>query len=440
MRKFSAIVTFLAFIAGTAYADDAELAERLERVEQILEATEQNEENSRSVPDRLPDWTRRFHLSGNADAFYLYGQKNSMADEGRFAVDNARFFFNVDLGGEVRIANRTALRSASLNFEWDLVREASLKNKVGSLNIRFDGIFGIPQLNVKAGRFPLPFGEEYLRFHEQRPSNPLISFSAAAPYNWDEGLLLFGSFHQNRFAYAIAITNGDDDFSGNSNETPQVTVKLTARPFAWLTASVSGTRTGGLGGGDPGESALEWGGTHAEPISNAGVQTFQHGVPIAADPTNRLDDLYAWEADLVFEKRNVGRLWLAGGQAFVESGTGSFYDRDFAYWIAEAIVELGMLAEPLDPFYLALRYSAIGTFDSDKGYHFEAMNDGGNLGNNTKRVDQLSAGVGVRLHKSLIIKAEYSHFDFDVVRGVSAAIKRLSGSRDYGGVAVSVGF
>ena len=434
----SVLVGIAGVFGPTLAAVGAERAEKdlVDRVARLEEALAERS----SAPSSAAGWFKRFHLSGNADFNYIHGQHNSIGDEGRFAVENTRFFIDVDLGGESRWGDRTLLRSSGMHFEWDLVREASLKNKAGSLYVVLNGLLDSNLLNLKFGRFALPFGEEYLRFHEQRPQNPLISYSAPAPYNWDEGLMLFGNAVGGRLSYMLSVTDGDDGFNANSHAEPQVTAKLIMKPLPWLHASISGTRTGGLGGDAAGESALEWGGTHGTPVGIGTVPTFQNGVAVPTDPTNRLDDLYAWEADLILHKQRTGRLWLAAGQGYIRSGSNSFYDREFTYWIAEAVLELGAISELLERFYLAARYSGIGTLDSDRGYLFEAMNHGDDLGFNTQRVDVVSGGAGIRVYESLVLKVEYSHFDFDLVRGVTPGLKRAARSKDYVGFGMTLDF
>lgn len=421
----------------------AEVDERLNELEKRIEQVEQSAAGNSGFSLNIPGWMRRFHLSGNSDFSYLYGEKNSFVDEGRFAVENARLFLEVDLGGEVRFFDRTLMESSSFYFEWDIVREASLKNKVGSMYLRLDTLGGQEAFNLKFGRMPIPFGEEYLRFHEQRPENPLISYSAPAPYNWDEGVMLFGSFAENKVQYLFAVMDGDDGFNTNTNAEPQIAGKLILEPWPWLHFSVSGIRTGKLGDSDTAaKSALEWGGTHAVaiPIESGELLTFRNGAPITMPDTAPLHTLNAYEVDLILNKPGVGRLWFAGGQAFIESGSNSSFDRDFAWWIAEGVLELGAMHEALDRIYLAIRYSGIGTLDSDEGYKFEAMNNGSDFGFNTKRVDVISAGIGVRLLENLIFKAEYSHYDFDLVNGASAVLSGVEDDRDYGGIGFSLAF
>ena len=438
-RRWTMGLMLLAFsLPATAQTEG-----RLNELEKRIERVEKSAASDANFASTSAGWARRLHLSGNADIGYLYGQDNSFVDEGRFAVDNARLFLDIDLGGEARLADHTVMESASFYYEWDIVREASLKNKVGSMYLRLDTLGGHEAFNLKFGRMPIPFGEEYLRFHESRPENPLISFSAPSPYNWDEGVMLFGSFMDNRVQYMFTVMDGDDDFNGNTNSEPQIAAKLVLEPRPWLHFSISGVRTGKLGNAStPAKSALEWGGTHAVAIPKVSgmVDTYQNGVPIGAGDTAPLDSLNAWEVDLILNKPGVGRLWFAGGQGFIESGSNSSFDRDFAWWIAEAVLELGAIIDALDRVYLALRYSGIGTLNSDKGYNFEAMNNGGAFGFNTKRVDVISAGIGVRLLENLIFKAEYSHYDFDLVRGASAVLAGVKNDRDYGGVGFSLGF
>ena len=185
------IVAWLStLVSMPAASEESGLERRVEELERKLEEQSLGDEGDDPLvagATSLPSWVDRFHLSGNADFDYLHGEHRSIADDGRFAVENARFFLDVDVSGEARLFDRTVFESSSFFFEWDLVREASLKNEAGSLYARIDRIAGVDALNLEFGRFPIPFGEEYLRFHQDRPSNPLISYSAPAPYNWDEG-------------------------------------------------------------------------------------------------------------------------------------------------------------------------------------------------------------------------------------------------------------
>lgn len=364
----------------------------------------------------LPEWLKRIHLAGNADVSYLSGEENSPAAEGRFAVDNARFFLDVDLG-----------EKWSLYFEWDLVREAESKNQAGSLYLRLDEIFGGKALNLKVGRFPIPFGEEYPRFHEERPANPLISYSVGAPYNWDEGIEVFGGI--GRLKYNLAVQDGDDELNENFDSQPQIALKLGWRAADWAYLSFSAVDSGPVG-----KAALEWGGTHPRPFgSGSDVPNYQRGVPVGDDPGNAVS-FTAAEGDLVLEPGRAGRFWLSYGVIDIASSGSSAFDRQLAYYVAEARVDLG------PTYYLAARYSAIGTGDADEGYLLEAMNGGDDLGYNSESVSTLSVGGGARLGSRVVLKAEYSFYRFDLVRGVSADLAAAAKDRDYFSIGLSARF
>ncbi len=100
----------------------AEVDERLDELENRMEQVEKSAGSGFGFTANLPEWMQRFHLSGNADFSYLYGEDNSLADDGRFAVENARLFLDVDLGGEARLFDHTVMESASFYFEWDIFR------------------------------------------------------------------------------------------------------------------------------------------------------------------------------------------------------------------------------------------------------------------------------------------------------------------------------
>jgi hypothetical protein len=391
--------------------------------------------------DSLGDEASRFRISGNADVYYLFGEANSLAPDGRFTFENARIFADVDLGQGWDLGENPAFKSASLYFEWDFYREGALKNKAGSLYFRADELLGHEALNVKIGRFPIPFGEEYLRYSEERADNPLVTHSVPSLYGWDEGFLLFGDLDdEGTVDYQFAVQDGGDQLNANTQQALQLTAKLAARPSAWSYASLSALTSGDLGdAANPANSAFEWGGTHATPFGSGDYgASFQDGGVVVPDPSNELS-MSAWELDVVLTP-DWGRLWLAGGQIVIESGGDSSYDRTLAFGIAEAVMELGWISDALDPMYLAGRYSVMGTFDSDEGYLLEAMNGGGDLGFNTKSVSALSLGVGLPLSEVVTLKAEYAWYDFDLVDGVPGTLLDLAGQRDYFGIGFAIQF
>lgn len=418
---------------GRADEDDLRLL-----VEDLTERVRELE--SAQGSDRQSGWPD-VRVSGNADFLHRTGERHSVAPNGRFTVQNARLFFDIDLGWSADLLERPILEGSSLFIEWDIARYGFFINDLGSVYARLDGIAGQPWLNAKLGRFAIPFGEEYPLWYESRPENPLLDFSAGSLYNWDEGFELFGSFLENRLSYVVALMDGDDDVGGNTSSDVAIAGKLAFEPYRWLRISASGLHTGQLGNAaNAARSALKIGWTQAVPFgSGTSVPSFEDGIEVADDPDPTIASLDGFETAVILRPWDYGRLWLAYGELFVRAGGDSRYDRDLRYWIAEGVLELGALAPLLEPFYLVSRYSAIGTFDSGKGYLLRALNGGRDLGFNTESVSVLSSGLGIRMTRKLTLKAQYTLVDFDLVRGAPLALRNDAKGRDWFGVGLSIG-
>lgn len=443
----------LLLAAAGARADEAELQRRVDQLEQrIRDLEDQLAGTAASEPrsDRLggdgakrPGWQERVRVSGNADVGYWNGEENGPDDSGHWTVRNTRLFFDVDLGWNAELGDRKLVDATSAYFEWDLIRAGEVLSDVGSMYVRLDGLLGVRALNMKLGRMPLAYGEEYFRFHEDRHRSPFLSFSAAAPYGWDEGVQLFGSLGES-FDYALSVTNGEYQLDDNPGSEPQLTAKFSVRPMPWAKLSLSGTRLG-----ETGTSSLSFGGSFGYPIGFfppdvippgfMAPPTFQDGIPVGPDPDPLLEDMFAWETDLVLTP-DLGRLWLGYGRIGLRSDTASAYDRDLTYWLAEGVVELGELSPALQRFYMAGRYSTFGTSDSGEGYAIDAFVDGNFLGYNAHQVDLATAAVGFRLTDQVLFKAEYSWLDFELVDGVPPFLTDFAEDRDFFAVGVSLGF
>lgn len=458
---------------GAAAADDAELRDRIRALESMVQELSEERgisDRERALQDRvvmlesrLADveeersssalarssrgpatgdvpWYERLRVSGNADVNWLKGNENSKVPQSRFSIENTRLFFDFDAGERLRLLDTVIADSASVFFEWDVLRNDDLVNGVGQLYVRLDSLGGFEWLNAKFGRFPIPFGEEYLRFHEQRPSNPLISYSAPAIYGVDNGLMLFGSVPDTNIGYVLSVTNGDYDLNQNSDSIPQVTLKLSWEPLDWLHLSASGLRSGGLGPTDDhsfGLSALKVGEFGAYPII---APAYVDGVLVAKDPSREVDGVIMWETDMVLNRPGVGRLWLSYGEEEFSARSGDLWDRDLVFFVAEGVLEFATISERLEPFYAVVRYSGVGTFDSDRGWRLRVMNNGAGLYYNVEKVERLSFGLGVRLTEGLRLKAEYTTDDFSLVRGAAPTYGPSARGKDYFGVGVSMGF
>jgi hypothetical protein len=293
---------------------------------------------------------------------------------------------------------------------------------------------------MKFGRMEIPFGEEYRRFHQQRTDNPLLSYSAPALWGWDEGIEFFGATPSQKVEWILAVTDGDWDIANTMHDVA-LTGKLTVHPAPWALVSVSGHRSGTIGTPDNSAwSALYISGWWASPFGlDSEEPNYQDGRPVPDDPDMALD-LNVGELDVILTSGRWGRLWFAGGMMGIRSHGDPRYDRDLAYGIAEGILRLGPLSPWLERFYLAARYSTLGTFDDEEGYLIQGMNEGYELGYNVDRVGITSVGLGMHLNQYITLKSEYSWYDFDVVEGVPGSLRSLGQAQNYFGIGATVGF
>src|SRR6202167_2402855 len=97
------------------------------------------------------------------------------------------------------------------------------------------------QLNVRAGRMYIPFGEEYLSRYAI--DDPLISHSVSDIWGYGPGVEAYGAL--NKFSYVVAVQNdsgenGVQDFNGDK----AVSGRIGFDPDKHFHFSISAMRTG----------------------------------------------------------------------------------------------------------------------------------------------------------------------------------------------------
>jgi hypothetical protein len=142
---------------------------------------------------------------------------------------------------------------------------------------------------------------------------------------------------------------------------------------------------------------------------------------VVADGPNELEDTTLLGADVILRRPGWGHLWLGSGTYRIDSTGPSLYDRELRYWIAELLVEAGLVLPELDPFYVALRVAGLGTDDDEEGYLLDARYDD-LYGYNMRDLTAYSAVLGWRLTSNLRLRLEYTHSIIDLVSGASAAL------------------
>lgn len=322
-------------------------------------------------------------------AFFASGD-DGVYPNAEFRVDDAKIFIeapiwkNVYFFGGLEIATREANDEFFHTGEFYLDAEDVLT--AGRTRT----------LNLRVGRFYLPFGEEY----QERGvmANPLISHSLADVWGIDEGVQVYGSL--GALQYNLAVQNGGHKTLHDFDSDKAVTLRLALEPTPRLRLSVSALRTGDLNVAGDGVSEVWFANAFFRALGpTATTRTF-------AAEIAQLDAAWKWRG---------GQLkGSAGWVKFDDDSTSGDYSRKLRYHSLE-------LRQDFSPgFFGAARYSAI---DAPGGYPLAAQGNAGKyfynpFGPLTKELARLSVGLGYRFGEPLVWKIEYSWESGRLVSGV----------------------
>lgn len=332
-------------------------------------------------------WFENVDLSGYAALTYFDSGGVGTLDDGSFIVKEASLFLDVQLWERVSLFDETLLLRFPNPDQFS----------VGELHVKLTGLFaseGEGGVGLKVGRIEIPFGEDYLRWDAHE--SPWITYTAADPYGIDEGVELYGKLGGAN--WIAALTNGASGTGRDDGPAKLVAVKLYGEPCADVYSSVSLLTTGNTT-----RSAFRLSGAPITPVgagasSSAGVS-----------PSGEVNAT-CWEADArIAESRRVS-LALQLGQAFIEDDADSF-DRDLTWYGIESSVRLS------DDVDLLVRYSEIGTNDSDTGYIFSGkpVAQAEDLGFDTHALRRLSGGLCWTVNPHLVGKVEVGHDWLDLI-------------------------
>ena len=132
------------------------------------------------------------------------------------------------------------------------------------------------------------------------------------------------------------------------------------------------------------------------------------------------------------------RVWLAYGTWSIDQ-SGVTYDRRLHYWIGEILVYGGLVTPELKDVYVGFRAHGLGTYDDDEGYLLD-FRYRSSLGYNMKSVNAYSAVIGWELLRYVTVRAEYTHQDIDLVRGVPGSLREAADAVDSWGLEVGIHF
>jgi hypothetical protein len=340
-------------------------------------AARENAASENSLPTTSGFNLGKVNISGEGGVAFFNTGTSGFAPHSDFRVDEARLFVEAPIWNEVYFYS-----------DVDLATRASteLGLYLGELYLDFQDVSQLwgkdNQLNVRAGRLNIPFGEEYQNRYAME--NPLISHSLMDFWGIDPGVELYGAL--GKFNYVVAVQNGGangvQDFDGDKS----VAGRIGFDPNPHWHFSVSGLRTGDVDVQQDNISAIWFGNGWFRSIGSPATTKF-HADAVQGDLTAR------WKN---------GHVSASGGYVrYGDNDPAADNARDVFYYSAE--VEQSLTRK----FYAAVRFSQIL---AGKGFPVVGSGDFNDYfkGDPTTELWRLSLGLGYRFSDRLALKAEYS--------------------------------
>jgi hypothetical protein len=346
---------------------------------QGLEAANAEHENAaseNSAPDRSGISFGKVILGGEGGIGFFKTGSEGFAPGSEFRVDEARLFLDAPIWKDVYFFSEVDLATPENN---------NTQVYLGELYVDFEDVSQLwgrdDQLNVRAGRMDVPFGEEYLTRYAI--DNPLILNSVSDFWAVDPGLEIYGAL--GKWSYVVAVQNGGGNGVQDDNDDKSVAGRISFDPNAQWHFSVSGMRTGNVSAQN-GDTSAEWfGGGFFQSIGSPATTEF-HVNAVELDATSR------WAG---------GYVKAFGGYAqYGDNDPAADNTRGIFYYSAEVVQNL-----PKN-FYAVARFSEV---IADNGIpivgngsstdYFSAL---------TTDLWRLSLGIGYRFSNRLVIKTEYS--------------------------------
>jgi len=352
--------------------------------EQLPSITQVNGSNPLSRP-----WYENIEISGFAAFSYLDTGSAGSRPYGGFFVQEASLFIDAQAWEDMYV--HADVRIVPLGVG------ASYRMGLGEVyadlrNLWTSGDRSNSSVGLKAGRFYIPFGDEYV--WTRAPDNPQLSNSASDAYGLTQGVQLYGSC--DTVGWIAALSNGAENLAPGAHLAAAYNLKFWFDPSesVHLSASV-------MSNGATPATALDFGGSNLQPVgtdatSSAGV----------SPSTEIRAQLYELDARLRFGQ--PASLLLAFGQGQVDDALDSF-DRSLTWFTVEPRYDFS------GSVYADLRLSEIGTYDDAEGYRFDGkiIAEGNTtFGYDTKRFQRVSLGVGWRINPHALLKFEVGHDEF----------------------------
>ncbi len=318
----------------------------------------------------------KVNLSAEGGVGFFNTGPEGFAPDSNFRVDETRIFVEAPVWGTVYFHSDLDLATRE---------NTSLNAELGELYLDFEDASQLwgkdGQLNIRAGRMQIPFGEEYL--YRYAMENPLITHSLTDFWGIDPGVEFYGAL--GKFSYVAAVQNGGGNGVQDFTADKSVAGRISYDPDAHWHFSLSGMRTGDLNAQQDVTSQLWFANGFFRSISPAATRFYADLV----------------EAD-VSARWKSGHVSALGGYAhYADNYPAANNSRDLWYYSIEAQQQLP------HKFYAAARFSQIFAPD---GYPILGFGNFGEyfMGTLTSQLWRASIGLGYAFSDNLALKAEYS--------------------------------
>jgi hypothetical protein len=295
-----------------------------------------------------------------------------------FRVDEARLFLEAQL-----------LDRAFLFSELNLYQREDMNTdvNVGELYVDIEGgeqlWGGGGSLTARAGRFDIPFGEEYRT--RDAIDNPMISHSISDIWGVDEGVELYGV--GGPLDAVLAVQNGGNHKIDDGDPDKAVVARIGWQPVGPLRISASAMRTGDLSVQKDESGELWFANEFLRPLGGPETTSTFHA------------ELAQLDARLTWARGYVGG--HVGGLCYDDDDTARDNTRDVLYWSVEGVQTV------VSKLYAAARFSALSCPDGfavtgQGAYERDAW------AARAEDLWRLSLGAGWRWSPQLVLKGEYS--------------------------------
>lgn len=337
----------------------------------------------------------RVHISGEAGIAFFAGESNTQFPNEEFRVDEARLFVEAEVARDIYFFSSLFLVNRDMDNE---------NVFVGELYIDWENPFGLEGfdrlVNLRAGQFPIPFGEEYE--YRYVMENPLISRALQDIMGMDEGISVYGETGD--FRYVFAVQNGGAPMLRDLSTDKSLTFRVGYEPANWLKLVGSVHSTGNVSSGGDRMSAIWFGGGLFQSIGSDAARFFEIDL-------GQLDATFSWDGG--WFRSTVGRADYDDTDPFADNR------RAMDYYSFEAV------------HYLSPKLNAafrIGHIDTNGGYPIPGMGSRETYfmgGLQTETLDRVSIGLGYWPASNVVTKLEYTFEEGDLADGT----KRKAGDQ-----------